>query len=105
MQYKETNMSIHQIGGVLGVEYVLEGTIRWQRSTSNQKLVRVTQQLVRVSDGINLWADVYETNAEDIFKVQTEIAEQVVDALKIIFKENSNKAAGLPYMIGEGSLQ
>jgi serine/threonine-protein kinase len=82
MQYKETNKTIRQIGEELGVEYVLEGTIRWQR-TDGQSLIRVTPQLIRVSDETHLWAEVYEKNMTNIFQVQSEIATRVVENLDI----------------------
>jgi non-specific serine/threonine protein kinase len=79
MKYKETDKTIHQIGEELGVEYVLEGTIRWQRMAEGESRVRVTPQLIRVSDEIHLWADVYENDMMDIFQVQSEIATQVAE--------------------------
>jgi serine/threonine-protein kinase len=82
MKYKETDKTINQIGEELGVDYVLEGSIRWQR-TNGKSRVRVTPQLIRVSDEIHLWAAVYEKDMMDIFQVQSEIATQVAENLDI----------------------
>jgi len=87
MQYKNTDKNIKQIGQELGVEYILEGTVRWQRSVEGPSRVRVTPQLIRVSDATHLWADVYDKDMTDIFQVQSGIAEQVVEALDITLLE------------------
>lgn len=54
MLYKESPLSMRQIGEELGVDYVLEGTVRWQRSASGPGQVRVTPQLIRVSEDTHL---------------------------------------------------
>jgi serine/threonine protein kinase/tetratricopeptide (TPR) repeat protein len=82
MKYKGTKKTIRQIGEDLGVDYVLEGTIRWQR-TDGGSCVRVTPQLIRVSDEIHMWAEVYEKDLTNIFQVQSEIASQVAENLNI----------------------
>ncbi|UCE50817.1 MAG: protein kinase, partial [Phycisphaerales bacterium] len=48
IQYKNTNKTIQEIGEELGVEYVLEGTVRWERPPEGPSRVRVTPQLIRV---------------------------------------------------------
>src|SRR6266566_4905024 len=50
IQYKNTKETLRQIGQELGVQYVLEGTIRWERAPGNASRVRVTPQLIRVAD-------------------------------------------------------
>ncbi len=96
MKYKETNKTIRQIGEELGVEYILEGTIRWQRTNGGSR-VRVTPQLIRVSDEIHLWAEVYEKNMIDIFQVQSEIASQVAENLNITLISSEQQAIeGMP---------
>ncbi len=82
MKYKGTGKTIGQIGKDLGVDYVLEGTIRWQR-TDGRSIIRVTPQLIRVSDEIHMWAEVYERDLTNIFQVQSEIATQVARNLDI----------------------
>jgi serine/threonine protein kinase/tetratricopeptide (TPR) repeat protein len=91
MQYKNTDKSIKRIGEELGVEYILEGTVRWQRAAEGPSRVRVTPQLIRVSDATHLWADVYEKDMADIFQVQSDIAEQVVEALGITLLERERR--------------
>jgi TolB-like protein/Tfp pilus assembly protein PilF len=83
MRYKDTEKPIDEIGDELGVDYILEGTIRWQRISDTESRVRITPQLVRVSDETHLWADVYQRDMTDIFVIQEEIAGQVAQALDI----------------------
>lgn len=77
-QYVSTNKTIDQIGEELGVEYALEGTVRWARTSEGSDRVRVTSQLIRVTDDTHLWADTYDRVLDDIFDIQSEIAQQVV---------------------------
>ena len=81
MTYRKSEKSVRQIGQELDVDYVLEGTVRWQRASIGPGRVRVTPQLIRVADETHLWADQYEAVLTDIFAVQSEIAEAVASAL------------------------
>ena len=92
MQYKNTDKTIQRIGEELGVEYVLEGTVRWQRSPEGLSRVRITPQLIKASDATHLWASVYDKDMADIFQVQTDIAEQVAQALDIKLLEPERRA-------------
>jgi serine/threonine protein kinase/tetratricopeptide (TPR) repeat protein len=92
MQYKDTDKGIGQIGEELGVDHILEGTIRWQRLPGGGSQVRVTPQLIRVSDASHLWAQIYQEDLSDIFEVQAGIAKQVVEALNISLLEPERRA-------------
>jgi serine/threonine-protein kinase len=83
MRYKGSDRSIEQIGDELEVDYILEGTIRWQRLSETHSRVRITPQLIRVSDETHLWAEVYQRDMTDIFIVQDEIAGRVASSLDI----------------------
>ncbi len=83
VQYKNTEKSIEQIGEELGVDYIIEGTVRWQKGENQTSRVRVTPQLIRVVDGTHVWADVYDDALVEIFKIQTDVAKRVVEALNI----------------------
>jgi eukaryotic-like serine/threonine-protein kinase len=82
MQYEKTNKSIKQIGQELGVDYILEGSIRWSHSEASSK-VRVTPQLVRVSDDTQIWSDNFDRVIDDVFSVQSQIAESLIAQLGI----------------------
>jgi TolB-like protein/Flp pilus assembly protein TadD len=82
-QYRNTAKSLKQIGHELGVAYVLEGSVRWERLADGSSRVRVTPQLIHVTDDRHLWTDRYDAQLADIFQVQGEIARQVAGALDI----------------------
>jgi eukaryotic-like serine/threonine-protein kinase len=93
MQYARTSKTTRQIGAELGVDYVLAGTVRWDRGAGRASRVRVTPQLVRVADDTQLWGDRYDREMKDIFSVQSEIASQVVDKLGLAMRQTGVPAA------------
>ena len=76
--FKGKSTKLPDIARELGVAHVLEGSIR--RSGSQ---IRVTAQLVRADTGYHLWSQTYDRDLRDVFKVQDEIANAVVQALQI----------------------
>ena len=96
MQYARTSKTTKQIGAELGVDYVLAGTVRWDRGAGRASRVRVTPQLVRVSDDTQLWGDRYDREMKDIFAVQSEIAGQVVGKLGLAMRQTGAPAAESP---------
>ena len=82
-KYAKSTKSAKEIGKELGVDYILEGTIRWAGDKKNDNRVRIISQLVRTSDDLNVWSDSYDRIIDDIFNVQNEIAQNVVDKLGI----------------------
>ncbi|RPI68167.1 MAG: tetratricopeptide repeat protein, partial [Ignavibacteriales bacterium] len=96
VQFAKSNKSTKEIGKELGVEYMLEGTIRWAKEKDNQNRVRITPQLIRVSDDTHIWADSYDRVLDDIFKIQNEIAQKVVDQLGGYFLSPQNKKVEQP---------
>ena len=78
-QFKGKGYDISEIGRKLNVQSVLEGSIR----KAGNKL-RITAQLVNVSDGYHLWSEKYDREMEDIFAIQDEISLAIVDNLKVI---------------------
>jgi len=82
MQYKGTGKSLPEIADELGVDYVLEGTIFWDKKSDPEK-IRIIPQLILASDNTHLWADRYNRVLTDIFAVQADIAAQIVNSLDI----------------------
>jgi serine/threonine protein kinase/Flp pilus assembly protein TadD len=82
-KYADSNKSSKEIGKELGVDYILAGTIRWAKSKDKESRVRIIPQLVRVSDDTNIWSDAFDRTIDDIFDVQNEIAQNVVNKLGI----------------------
>ena len=69
-RYKNQAVDIPTVGRELNASYVLEGSVR---RAANR--VRITAQLIRVSDGTHIWADRYDRSLEDIFDVQDEVTQ------------------------------
>ncbi|HVP36968.1 MAG TPA: protein kinase [Terriglobales bacterium] len=78
MQYKGTKKDIQTIGKELGVRYILEGSIR-----KFQDDLRITAQLVDVETDAQLWAGKYKGKVSDVFDIQEQVSEQIVDALMV----------------------
>jgi len=92
IQYKKTTKPLQQIGKELNVDYVLSGTIRWQKPGEGQGRVRVVPSLTKVSDSIQVWADVYDESIVALFQVQSDISKKVTDALGIALREPEKRA-------------
>ncbi len=89
-QYKNTSKAVPTIARELGADYILTGTVRWDKLEAEQR-IRITPQLIKVSDDINLWTDTIDKTLNDIFAVQTEIAKKVADALDIALGEGAKQ--------------
>jgi len=81
-QFKGKNEDLREVGRKLGVASVLEGSVRRGKDT-----MRVTAQLVRVSDGIHVWSQAYDRAPDDTLAVQLDIAEHVAGALDVVLDE------------------
>ncbi|HZM27841.1 MAG TPA: protein kinase [Gemmatimonadales bacterium] len=90
MQYKDTKKTVRQIGQELAAGYVLEGSVRWEKA-GGQNRIRVTPQLIRVSDDSHIWADRYDAVLAEVFDVQSNIAEKVVAALGVALGEPAKR--------------
>jgi len=77
-QFRGRETDLRSIGEQLGVENILEGSIR----KANNR-VRITAQLVKASDGFHLWSETYDRELTDIFAIQDEIARAITAALAI----------------------
>jgi TolB-like protein/Tfp pilus assembly protein PilF len=75
---KGQNLQISQVGDILNVAHVLEGSVR-----KSGDRVRITVQLIHSEDGYHMWSEAYDRTLEDIFAIQDEIANEVVAQLKI----------------------
>jgi adenylate cyclase len=76
--YKDKAVSVPQVCRELGVRFALEGSIR---KAGNR--IRVTAQLIDGASGGHVWAERYDRDLTDIFEVQDDITQQIVDALKV----------------------
>jgi len=80
-QFRGRNEDLRVIGEQLGVEHILEGSIR----KANNR-VRITAQLVKANDGFHLWSETYDRELNDIFAIQDEIARAITEALAVELK-------------------
>ena len=92
IQYANTDKRTKQIGKELGVDYLLEGTVRWARQSGGASRVMITPQLIRVRDDTHLWAEAYERVIDDIFEIQSDIAGKVIEQLGVILLETERRA-------------
>ena len=79
IQYKGKNKPVDEIGRELGADYLLEGSV--QRDNDR---VRVTAQLIQVSDQTQLWVESFESDLDDIFALQSEVTQRVAGSLNIV---------------------
>ena len=76
--FKGRNENLATIGSTLGVAHVLEGSVRKQG-----KRLRISAKLLRISDGVEMWADTFDGTDADIFALQENVAQQVTIQLKV----------------------
>jgi eukaryotic-like serine/threonine-protein kinase len=81
-QYKRTEKSPAEIGRELGVDYLLTGTVRWEKGAGGNR-VRVSPELIRVATGSSRWQQPFDAALSDVFQVQADIASRVAEALNL----------------------
>ena len=91
--FKGSNEDIPTIAKALGVEHILEGSVR----RSGDRL-RVTAQLVRASDGFHLWSENYDRKLDDLIDIQENVAIQIANAL-----ETAMDPEALALMVSSGT--
>lgn len=85
--YKGKSVKVKQVAQELGVQYVLEGSVRKAATR-----VRITGQLIDARTGEHLWADRFDRDLTDIFAIQDEITHAIVDQLKVKLLPRERKA-------------
>ena len=112
--YRKTTKPARQIAQELGVRYLLTGTVRWERRADGTSRVQVNPELVEIASGrpTTRWQAPFDASLTDVFKVQTDIAGQVAQALDVALGDSSrrelaerptrNLAAYDAYLRGEG---
>jgi len=103
--YKSTQKSIGEVGAELGVDTILEGSVR----KAGQR-IRITLQLIDVATQRHIWASSYNREIDDVFAVQTDVAERTAEALRleltppepvgVLRKPTENTAAYEQYLRG-----
>ncbi len=78
MHYKNNQPALNQVGRELGVQYVLEGSVR-----RDSDKVRITAQLIQVKDQTHIWARQYDRDLSDLLALQGEIAQEISDEIQL----------------------
>ena len=76
--FRGSNADVGTIAGRLGVAYVLDGSVR-----RDGPKVRIATQLIEAKSGFERWSQTYDREVRDVFKVQSDVARTVTDALKV----------------------
>jgi TolB-like protein/Tfp pilus assembly protein PilF len=84
--YKDKDVDLKEIGRKLGVDHILEGSVR--RSGDR---VRVTAQLIDMETGYQQWSDTFDRDYSDSFRIQDEIARRVVGSMQVILSDSSQE--------------
>jgi adenylate cyclase len=84
--FRGTSLDVREIGKRLGVETLLEGSVR-----KAGKRLRITVQLIDTRNGYHLWSERFDREIEDIFAIQDEIARNVLDALGFSLTEREKR--------------
>jgi eukaryotic-like serine/threonine-protein kinase len=82
-RYGNSDKSLREIGSELGVDYLLTGSVRWDKSSPGSHRISVRPALVRVSDETQVWAEPYDAVLSDVFELQGIVAEHVAAALAV----------------------
>jgi len=92
IQYRKTTKSITQIAKELRADFLVEGTVRWEKTPDSPGRVRITPQVVRGSDGTRVWNDTFDKEyGPDIFSIQSDIAEHVTRSLDVSLRPSDER--------------
>jgi len=89
--FRNRQVTIGDIGRALNVDMVLDGSVR--RSGDR---IRISVQLVMVSDGLHIWSETYDRTLNDIFAVQDDIARSALSELRVALRVQDRTASGEP---------
>jgi TolB-like protein/DNA-binding winged helix-turn-helix (wHTH) protein/Flp pilus assembly protein TadD len=91
MQYKQTKKGTAEIGRELGVDYLLEGSVRREGDR-----VRISAQLIQVRDQTHLWAQNYERDLRDVLALQSEVAQVIARQIEIKLTPRQQARLNIP---------
>jgi len=100
-QYRRTTKALSEIARELGADYLLVGTIRWQRAGGGPSRVRVSPELIKVGPGsvpTTTWAQPFDAALTDVFQVQVDIAARVTQSLSGAWTEDARAPPKRPTM-------
>lgn len=86
-KYKGKTVTPKELGNELGVNYMLEGSIRKSRDK-----LRITAQLIEINNGYHVWAERYDRKLDEVFAVQDDVTRNIVNALAVQITKREEKA-------------
>ncbi len=81
---KQEGMDVSQIGKELGVDYVLDASVHWLKSSNGAKRVKLVTRLIKVSDGSVHWGKSYDTTMTELFDIQADMATRISEQLGVV---------------------
>jgi TolB-like protein/cytochrome c-type biogenesis protein CcmH/NrfG len=99
IEYRHTGKKPEEIARDLGVQYLLSGTLQWQKADSGAGRVRVRPELVEVQHGgapRTRWTEQFDVPFTGVFAVQTDIAERVAARLDLVLTDSVSRQLGVP---------
>lgn len=100
MRYKNQAVDVAKVGADLGVDYIVEGSVR-----RGGDRVRIAATLVQVSDRTQIWADQYERDLKDILSVQSEVARAVARGVLITLSPTTETRLARWHPVDPGAYQ
>ncbi len=94
MRYQLGDKDIRQAGTELGVEWIVEGSVR--RSGNR---ARITAQLIRVSDQTHVWANSFEGDVRDVLTMEAEVARAIASEIEVVIQPDNEKLLANPRAI------
>ena len=89
--YDRRGKSLGQLGADLGVDYVIEGSVRWAQAAGAPR-IRITPKLIRAADDTVVWTEQYDASLSDLIAVQAEIAQRIAGALEVALDARERRA-------------
>ena len=87
-QYRDKSVDMRRVGQELGVQYLVEGSIR-----KGDNRLRITAQLIDVGTGSHLWAERYDRDLKDVFEIQDDVTRTIVATLALrVTRRGAEKA-------------
>jgi serine/threonine-protein kinase len=83
VNYGRRSGTVRQVAEDLDVDYILEGSVRWETLPDGSERIRITPQLIRAADDAHVWSASYDRSAAELIAVQTEIGRRVAEQLDL----------------------
>ncbi len=93
VNYGRRSGTVRQVAEDLDVDYILEGSVRWETRPDGSERIRITPQLIRAADDAHIWSASFDRSSSELLAVQSEIGRRVVDQLDLTLPEAAGALA------------